>query len=104
MNLSSVTFPEKVGMDSKRLSRIGAVIGKAIDTGETPEPVVLVRRKGHIVCRKAFRFSRVIPETEKMAVNTIFDLASTKPMATASSIMKLVSPCVELSMIHWLVC
>lgn len=91
LNLSSVNLPEKAGMDSKKLARIDAIVKKAIERGETPGAVVLIGRKGYIVYRKAFGFSRVIPDTEKMTVNTIFDLASlTKPIATASSIMKLV--------------
>lgn len=83
--------PEEVGMDSARLARVEGVIETAIDSGITPGAVLLVARAGRIVHFKAYGRRSVVPSEEMMTRDTIFDMASvTKPMATASSVMKLV--------------
>jgi CubicO group peptidase (beta-lactamase class C family) len=83
--------PESVGMDRNRLQEIDTVINQAIADGQTPGAVLLVSRKGSVVCRRAYGYSMLIPEKKKMTVETVFDLASlTKPMATATSAMILI--------------
>ncbi|MGB4704490.1 MAG: serine hydrolase domain-containing protein [Candidatus Saccharicenans sp.] len=83
--------PEKVGMDSHRLSRLDELMDEAIKRGNFPGAVLLVLREGKIVWRKAYGLSQVVPEPAPMKVDMIFDLASvTKPVATATSIMILV--------------
>ena len=86
-----IAKPEKVGMSPTRLILLDSLIQGAIEKEEIPGAAILVARKGKIVIRKAFGFSQLIPEKKPMNVNQIFDLASiTKPVATATSIMKLV--------------
>ncbi|MFO7769389.1 MAG: serine hydrolase domain-containing protein, partial [bacterium] len=83
--------PAEVGMDADRLARVDDVIGEAIEEGITPGAVLLVARGGRIVRHRAYGRRAVVPASETMTLDTIFDLASlTKPMATAASVMKLV--------------
>lgn len=83
--------PEKVGMDSKRLHNADLVIEKAIANKEIPGAVLAVVKDGKIAYLKAYGNKQVYPKTEKMDVNTVFDLASlTKPVATAISAMVLI--------------
>ena len=85
-----MTKPETVGMSSERLTRVDAVIEKAITNKECPGAVLLVAHKGKVVYKKAYGYRMLIPEKEKMTLDTIFDLASvTKPVATSSGIMAL---------------
>jgi CubicO group peptidase (beta-lactamase class C family) len=83
--------PQTVGMNAARLDQIGALIEKDIAEKKLPGAVVVVGHKGKIVYRKAFGNRALVPQPEKMTVDTIFDVASlTKPIATATSIMILV--------------
>lgn len=83
--------PEDAGMDSRRLARVDELINEAIVRHDFPGAVLLISRKGKIVWRKAYGFSQLVPESQPMKVDMIFDLASiTKPVATATSIMILV--------------
>jgi len=87
----SAIAPERVGMSGSRLAKIDEAVLDAIERKQTPGAVVLVGRKGHVVYRKAFGDRAVAPAREKMAADTIFDLASlTKVVATATSMMLLV--------------
>ncbi len=86
-----VAEPDAVGMSAEKLKQIDALVEKSIADKETPGAVVLVGHKGKIVFRKAYGNRAVLPKTEKMTIDTIFDAASlTKPIATATSIMILV--------------
>src|SRR5512133_1493588 len=68
-----------------------AVIAASIAKHELPGAVVLVARNGRVVWRRAYGSRAVEPRSERMTVNTIFDLASlTKVVATATSIMILI--------------
>ncbi len=86
-----VVAPNVVGMSAEKLNQIDGLVEKAIADKNMPGAVVLVGHKGKIVYRKAFGNRALVPNVEKMTVDTIFDLASlTKPIATATSVMILV--------------
>jgi uncharacterized protein YbbC (DUF1343 family)/CubicO group peptidase (beta-lactamase class C family) len=83
--------PQSVGMNPRILAHIDDAIRKAIREGNAPGAVCIVGHKGKIVYRKAFGYSSLQPVRRRMAVDTVFDLASlTKVTATAPSIMYLV--------------
>lgn len=83
--------PEQAGMDSKRLSNVDRIIGESINKGEIPGAVIAVVRDGKMVYLKAYGNKSVYPDTIKMTVNTVFDLASvSKPVGTAIAFMQLV--------------
>jgi uncharacterized protein YbbC (DUF1343 family)/CubicO group peptidase (beta-lactamase class C family) len=86
------TEPNAVGMDADRLrTGIDEALRHAVEEGEIPGAVALVARQGKVVYRKAIGRRAVIPESEPMTTDTIFDLASlTKPVATATSVLGLV--------------
>ena len=78
-------------LDAARLSRIGDLVQDAIRERKLPGAVVLVGRHQRIHYRMALGNRAVIPSTEPMTVDTLFDLASlTKVVATTSSVMLLV--------------
>lgn len=86
-----VAVPNTVGMNGAKLVQIDAIVEKDIADKKMPGAVVIVGHKGKIVYRKAFGNRALVPNVEKMTVDTIFDAASlTKPIATATSIMILV--------------
>ena len=67
-----------------------AAIEKAVADDEIPGAVLLVGHRGRVVYRKAYGWRALIPERERMTVDTIFDLASlTKVFATTPSILHL---------------
>ena len=83
--------PEQAGMDSNKLSNVDRIIGESIKKGEIPGAVIAVVRDGKMVYLKAYGNKSVYPDTVKMAVNTVFDLASvSKPVGTAIAFMQLV--------------
>ncbi len=83
--------PEEVGMSSQRLARVDGIIEKAIQKKTIPGAVLLVARKDKVVYFKAYGNAQVVPTKRKMEKDMMFDMASiTKPMATATSVMKLV--------------
>jgi uncharacterized protein YbbC (DUF1343 family)/CubicO group peptidase (beta-lactamase class C family) len=64
---------------------------EAIQSGEIPGIVVLAGRHDEILLQRAWGFRRVVPDSQPMAVDTIFDIASlTKPLGTALAVMSLV--------------
>jgi len=78
-------------LDPSRLGRIDDLVQAAIRERKLPGAVVLVGRHQRIHYRMAFGNRTVIPSTEPMTVDTLFDLASlTKVVATTSSVMLLV--------------
>jgi uncharacterized protein YbbC (DUF1343 family)/CubicO group peptidase (beta-lactamase class C family) len=86
-----IAKPETVGMSSAKLNQIDALVEKDIADKKLPGGVVIIGRKGKIVYRKAFGNRSLVPNVEKMTIDTIFDAASlTKPVATATSIMILI--------------
>ncbi len=83
--------PEAAKLSSEKLAAIDGLIATAISEKKMPGCVVLIGRSAGVVSLKAYGNKRVEPETEAMTDDTVFDLASlTKPLATATSIMKLV--------------
>lgn len=87
------------GMDVKSLeASIDAAMAQAIKADEIPGGVVMVMRLNEkqmarpgIVFQKAYGNRSTAPDAEPTTLDTIYDLASlTKPVATGTSIMKLV--------------
>ncbi len=86
-----VAAPGSVGMSAEKLDQIDALVNADIAAKKMPGAVVIIGHKGKIVYRKAFGNRALVPEVEKMTIDTIFDVASlTKVVATTTSIMKLV--------------
>ncbi|HVJ87730.1 MAG TPA: serine hydrolase domain-containing protein, partial [Caulifigura sp.] len=82
---------DDVGMDAKRLADIDRIVEEGLAKGNMPGAVVVVGRHGGIAFRKAYGQKRLEPDKAPMTVDTVFDMASiTKPMATATSVMKLI--------------
>jgi CubicO group peptidase (beta-lactamase class C family) len=70
--------------------QLDSVIEQAIRDDRIPGAVLIVGHAGDVVHRKAYGRRAVVPQTEAMTVDTIFDCASlTKVIATTSSLMKL---------------
>ncbi len=83
--------PQQVGLHAARLAMIDQVVQEGIQRGEMAGAVVLVARQGHIAYLRAFGHRQCEPVEVPMTTDTVFDLASlTKPIATATSVMKLV--------------
>ncbi len=83
--------PEQMGMSSERLSKIDAVVEKAIKDTVMPGAVVCVVRGDKIVFLKAYGNKAIYPKKEKMTVNTVFDMAScSKCIGTTLSFMQLI--------------
>ena len=83
--------PMTARMRPEKLAEIDSLVATAIDEKKMPGCVLLIGRPAGIVWFKAYGNKRVEPESEVMTDDTVFDLASlTKPLATATSIMKLV--------------
>lgn len=90
-NRLTQSAPEETGMPAGALDAIDNLVEQAIGEAKLPGAVVTVGHRGQIVFQKAYGNRRLVPETEPMQVETVFDLASlTKPIATATSIMHLV--------------
>lgn len=84
--------PADLGFDSATLSLIDDVVREGLDQSKMPGCVIVVGRREGLVYRKAFGFRQTVPEKVPMTLDTVFDLASlTKPIATATSIMVLIS-------------
>ncbi|MDB5342178.1 MAG: pbpE 1 [Schlesneria sp.] len=82
--------PADLGLKADKLAEIDGLIATAIAEKKMPGCVVLIGRPKGIAWLKAYGDKRVEPEREAMTDDTVFDLASlTKPLATATSIMKL---------------
>ena len=76
--------------DETRLGRIDGLVEGAVRAGQLPGAVVLVGHGDRTVFLKAYGNRAVVPATEPMSVDTIFDIASlTKVVATTTSIMLL---------------
>ena len=70
---------------------IESIVEQGIKDGEMPGAVVVIADRDRVLYRRAFGQRQVKPIAERMTVDTVFDLASlTKPIATATSIMKLI--------------
>ena len=86
-----VADPARHGMDPERLSRLDEVIEECIAEGNIPGAVISVVRGRNIVYLKAYGNKSLVPKTEPMTVETIFDLASlSKCVGTTLGIMQLI--------------
>ncbi|MFL6281039.1 MAG: serine hydrolase domain-containing protein, partial [Vicinamibacterales bacterium] len=75
----------------KNLDGIEPIVRQAIGEKKLPGAVVLVGRRDRTLYEKAIGNRAVVPATEAMTLDTIFDLASlTKVVATTTSVMMLV--------------
>jgi uncharacterized protein YbbC (DUF1343 family)/CubicO group peptidase (beta-lactamase class C family) len=76
------TFPGGPALDD--------AIGEAVRDNRIPGAVLVVGHAGEIVYRKAYGHRAILPSSEPMTADTIFDCASlTKVVATTSALMKL---------------
>lgn len=84
--------PEEGGMDGAQLSAgINRAFAEAMEERQIVGGICVVIRRGSLVFEKAYGYRSVAPTTETTTLDTIYDLASlTKPVATASAVMKLV--------------
>lgn len=83
--------PDSTGMPTGSLDAIDDIVGKGLANRNMPGAVVMVGHRGSIVFHKAYGLRSSLPEPLPMLEDTVFDLASlTKPIATASCIMRLV--------------
>ena len=79
------------GFDPGRLARIDTLVADAIRARQLPGAVVLVGRADAVAYFKAYGNRAVVPASEAMTADTIFDLASlTKVVATTTSVMILI--------------
>ena len=90
VDLPQITCAQ-AGLNAGKLAEIDGLVATAISEKKLPGCVVLIGRPEGIAWLKAFGDKRLEPEREPMTDDTVFDLASlTKPLATATSVMKLV--------------
>ena len=77
--------------DPQGFAQIDRLLDEAIADHRTPGAVVLVGRGDTTVFEKAYGHRSLVPATEPMTLDTIFDLASlTKVVATTTAVMQLV--------------
>lgn len=83
------SIPERVNIDSSKLSKIDELMQNGLDSLMFPGAQVLVARRGKIVYHKAFGKPTYDTEVE-LTKNHLFDLASlTKILATLPVVMKM---------------
>ncbi len=90
-SLSSLSYglPERVGMDSERLSRIDSVANHAVKNRMTPGIQLLVARRGKVIYNKNFGY-HTYSKKNKIDFDDIYDVASlTKILATLPVLMEL---------------
>lgn len=86
-----IVLPACIVAAAPDFSEADAAIERAIADKQMPGAVLLVGKGEAIVYEKAYGNRQLEPTTQPMAIDTIFDMASlTKPIATATSVMKLV--------------
>lgn len=67
---------EDAGLDPHRLQEVAALIDEAIEDGVFPGAVILLARGGVAGCHDARGFAQVSPAPRRVALDTIYDLAS----------------------------
>ncbi len=83
--------PAELGLNASRLDAIDELVAAEIEKGNLPGCVVMIGRRDGIALKRAYGQRQVEPTSEKMTLDTVFDMASlTKPLATATSIMLLI--------------
>jgi beta-glucosidase-like glycosyl hydrolase/CubicO group peptidase (beta-lactamase class C family) len=79
---------EDAGFSEEGLTRIQAVVGRAIENGTAPGAVALVARRGKIVLERAFGRMTYEEDAPRVAPDTLFDIASlTKVVVTTTLAM-----------------
>ncbi|MFP4846017.1 glycoside hydrolase family 3 N-terminal domain-containing protein [Winogradskyella sp. PE311] len=90
-SISSLGYalPERVGVDSKLLSRIDSIANHAVNMKMTPGIQLLVARKGKVIYNKNFGY-HTYAKKNKVDFDDIYDVASlTKILATLPVLMGL---------------
>ncbi|EDP70722.1 b-glycosidase, glycoside hydrolase family 3 protein [Flavobacteriales bacterium ALC-1] len=83
------SLPERVGVDSERLSKIDSVANYAVNNKMTPGIQLLVARKGKVIYNKNFGY-HTYSKKNKVDFDDIYDVASlTKILATLPIVMEL---------------
>ena len=83
------SLPERVGMDSEKLSRIDSIAKHAVAKRMTPGIQLLVARKGKVVYNKNFGY-HTYSKKNKVDFDDVYDVASlTKILATLPVVMEL---------------
>src|SRR5687768_4361033 len=83
--------PGRAGIDTRRLDLLAPLVDADIKAKRLPGVVVLVGHGEKVVYQKAFGNRALVPASEPMTTDTIFDVASlTKVVATTTSVMILV--------------
>jgi uncharacterized protein YbbC (DUF1343 family) len=84
-----VSVTDGLGADTKQ--RIASMVQTAIEEKKMPGCVICVGRNDRILFLQSYGNKSLDPKPTPMSIDTVFDMASiTKPVATGSSIMKLV--------------
>ena len=79
--------PEKVGLSSERLQRIGEVLQEEIDQGRLPGAIVLIAREGEVAYFESFGL-RDPASAAPMANDAIFRIYSmTKPLVSVAAMI-----------------
>lgn len=86
-----ITASSELGFEYASLLKLESMVEQAITDGSMPGCVICFGRQHSVAWLRAYGNSAIQPTTVPMSIETVFDLASlTKPIATATSIMKLV--------------
>ena len=89
LNILGFTAPENVGMSPKVLSKIDAIVQKAINGKMTPGIQILVARRGKVILQKSYGF-HTYDNQIKVQNSDIYDVASmTKMVATLPNVMQM---------------
>jgi uncharacterized protein YbbC (DUF1343 family)/CubicO group peptidase (beta-lactamase class C family) len=73
-----------------RLSVLDPILNEAVAQGQIPGAVLIIGHNGTVVHRKAYGNRALVPKTEAMTLDTVFDCASlTKVVVTTTAIMQL---------------
>lgn len=83
------SYPEAVGLDSKKLAEVDTLVKHGIDSLMFPGAQILIARKGKVIYNKAFG-KPTYDSKDSITTESIYDLASiTKILATLPLIMKM---------------
>ncbi|MFS4469296.1 glycoside hydrolase family 3 N-terminal domain-containing protein [Maribacter sp. 2210JD10-5] len=83
------SFPEKVGLSSKRLSKVDTLVQHGLDSLMFPGAQILVARKGKVIYNKSFGKPTYTSESN-VTEEHIYDLASlTKILSTLPQVMRM---------------
>src|SRR4051812_37644337 len=90
--ISSGLSQDRLGTGEHQASlAIKKAVLDEINVQHFPGAVVLVAQSGKILLHEAYGGRAILPQPEEMTKDTIFDMASmTKPIVTATCVMKLV--------------